>query len=163
LKTDKTEKTRLRIYMAAGFNIRMVNKNDLPELLELYLNLYDSEIMPINAEAIQLWENILSDPAHYILIGEEDGAVVSSLTLIITKSLTRKMSPNAMIENMVTLPSHRNRGYARLLINRAVEISRERGCYRLMFISGTKNESTVRFYINSGFTNSEKYAYVMKL
>ena len=149
--------------MLLGFNIRMVNKNDLPALQELYLNLHDAEIMPITSETMQLWESILNDPNHHILIGEEMGRIVSSVTLVIIKNLTRKMKPTALIENMVTVPSHRNKGYARLLLNKAVEIAKEHSCYRITFISGTKNESTIKFYLNSGFTNSEKSAYVMKL
>ena len=149
--------------MSLSFNIRMVNKNDLPALQELYLNLYDTEITPITSETMHVWENILADPSHHILIGEEMGRIVSSVTLVIIKNLTRKMKPTAMIENMVTAPSHRNKGYARLLLNKAVEIAKEHNCYRIIFISGAKNESTIRFYINSGFTNTEKSAFVMKL
>ena len=149
--------------MSLAFNIRMINKNDLPALQELYLELYDTEIQPITSETMQLWESILTDPNHHIIIGEEMGRIVSSVTLVIIKNLTRKMKPTALIENMVTAPSHRNKGYARLLLNKAVEIAKEHECYRITFISGTKNESTIKFYLNSGFTNSEKSAYIMKL
>ena len=149
--------------MSNEFNIRLVNKNDLPALQELYLNLYDSEIMPITSETMQLWENILDDPNYHIIIGEETGKIVSSVTLVIIKNLTRKMRPNALIENIVTVPGHRNKGYARLLLDRAAEIAKDHNCYRMTFISGAKNDSTVRFYVNSGFTNTEKAAFVKKL
>jgi len=149
--------------MLLGFNIRMVSKNDLPALQELYLNLHDDEIMPITSETMQLWENILNDPNYHILIGESLDKIVSSVTLVVIKNLTRKMRPHALIENMVTDPEHRNKGYARLLLNKAVEIAKENNCYRIMFISGSKNESTLRFYLNSGFANTEKSAFVMKL
>ena len=146
-----------------GFEIRMVNKNDLPALQELYLNLHDDEIIPITSETIGLWENILADPNYHILIGEEAGKIVSSVTLVVVRNLTRRMRPHALIENMVTLPEHRNMGYAGLLLERAVEIAKENDCYRAMFISGSKNDSTIRFYLNAGFTNTEKSAFVMKL
>ena len=149
--------------MAYGFNIRMVNKNDLPALQELYLNLHDAEVMPITSETMHLWENILNDPNYHILIGEELGKIVSSVTLVIIKNLTRQMKPHALIENMVTLPDSRNKGYARLLLSKSIEMAKENNCYRIMFISGAKNESTVRFYLNSGFTNTEKSAYILKL
>ena len=149
--------------MPTGFNIRMVNKNDLPALQELYLNLYDSEIMPITSEAMQLWEDILNDPSHHVLIGEENGIIVSSVTLVIIKNLTRQMKSNAIIENMVTSPAYRNKGYAKLLMDKAVEMAKERNCYRITFISGSKNESNLRFYQSSGFTNTEKSAFVKKL
>ena len=149
--------------MLLGFNIRMVNKNDLPALQELYLYLHDSEIMPITSETMQLWENILADPNYHIIIGEEWGKTVSSATLVIIKNLSMKMKPHALLENIVTLPDYRNKGYGRLLLSKAVEMAKENGCYRIMFISGSKNESTLRFYLNSGFTNTEKSAFVMKL
>ena len=149
--------------MLLGFDVRMVNKNDLPALQELYLNLHDAEIMPITSETMLLWENILGDPNYHILIGEELGKIVSSVTLVIIKNLTRQMRPHALIENMVTLPEYRNKGYAGLLMQKAVEIAKENDCYRAVFISGSKNESTIRFYLNSGFTNTEKSAFVMKL
>jgi GNAT superfamily N-acetyltransferase len=149
--------------MSLVFNVRMVSRNDLPALQELYLNLYDSEIMPLTSKTMKVWESILADPDHHILIGEIMGEIVSSVTLIITKNLTRNMRPNAIIENMVTHPHHRNKGCARRLINKAVEIAKEQNCYRIMFVSGATNEKTINFYIKSGFTNSEKSAYVMKL
>ena len=149
--------------MMLGFNIRMVNKNDLHALQELYLNLHDDEIVPITSETMQLWENILNDPNYHILIGEEMGKIVSSVTLVIIKNLSRQMRSHALVENMVTLPDYRNKGYARLLLNKAVEMAKENCCYRIMFISGSKNESTINFYRNSGFTDTEKSAYTMKL
>jgi len=112
---------------------------------------------------MQLWESIINDPNYHILIGEELGKIVSSVTLVIIKNLTRQMRPHALIENMVTAPDYRNKGYARLLLNKAVEMAKENNCYRIMFISGSKNESTLNFYLNSGFTNTEKSAFVMKL
>ena len=140
----------------------MANKNDLPALQELYLNLHDADIMPITSETMQLWENILGDSNYYILIGEELGKIVSSVTVVVIKNLTMRMRPHALIENMVTLPEYRNKGYAGVLLQRAVEIAKENNCYRAVFISGAKNESTIRFYANAGFVNTEKSAWVMK-
>jgi len=149
--------------MSNEFNIRVAHKNDLPALFELYLNLYDSEITPIAYDAMQLWENILSDPNYYIFVGEEAGTIVSSVTLVIIKNLTRKMRPDALLENIVTAATHRNKGYAGLLLDKAAETARRHNCYQMAFISGAKNDSTVRFYTSSGFTNTEKSAFVMKL
>ena len=149
--------------MSLGFNVRMVSKNDLPALQELYLDLHETEIMPITSDAMQLWEEILKDPGYHILIGEEMGKIVSSATLVIVKNLTRQMRPYALIENVVTAPSYRNKGYAGFLLQKAVEIAKENNCYKIMLMSGSKNESTIRFYINSGFSDTEKSAFVMKL
>ena len=149
--------------MSITFNIRMVSKNDLPALQELYLNLYDTEIKPLTAEVLKLWEGILKDPNYYILIGEDKGEVVSSVMLVIIKKLTSTMQPYALIENIVTAPSHRNRGYAGLLLQRAVEIAREQNCYKVILMSNSTNESTLRLYTKAGFSDREKTAFVKRL
>ena len=145
------------------FNVRMVNKNDLPALQELYLNLHDKEIMPITSEVLQLWEEILKTGGYYILIGEDRGEIVSSVTLIIIKNITLKMRSYAIIENIVTAPEHRNKGYAGCLLQKAVEIAKENNCYKIMLMSGSKSESTIRFYTKAGFSDTEKTGYVMRL
>ena len=145
------------------FNVRMANKNDLPALQELYLNLHDKEIMPITSEAIQIWDEILKTKGYYILIGEDRGAIASSVTLIIIKNITLKMRPYALVENIVTAPQHRNKGYAGCLLQKAVEIAKENNCYKIMLMSGSKNESTINFYIKAGFSDTEKTGYIMRL
>lgn len=149
--------------MSITFNVRAVNKNDLPALQELYLNLHDTEIVPLTSESIKIWEEILTNPNYYIIVGEDKGVIVSTVTLIIIKNLTHKMRPYALIENVVTAPEMRNKGYAGLLLARAVEIAKDHNCYKIMLMSGSKNESTIRFYINAGFSDREKTAFVMRL
>ena len=149
--------------MSNEFSIRTANKNDLPALFELYLHLCDTEIMPITSDAMQLWESILADPNYHIIVGEQNGEIVSSVTLVIIKNLTRKMRPGAQIENIVTAPAYRNKGYAGLLLERAAKTAKEHNCYQMTLVSGAKNDSTVRLYINAGFANTEKSVFVMKL
>ena len=144
-------------------NIRTADKNDLHALQELYLSLHETNIMPVTADKLQVWEEILSTPDYYILVGEKHGVIVSSVTLVIIKNLTRGMRPYGLIENVVTAPEYRNKGYARSLINKAVETAKEYNCYKLMLLSGSKNEATIRFYVNSGFSNTEKTGFVMRL
>jgi len=144
-------------------NIRMVNRNDLPALQELYLNLHETNIIPITSEGLKIWEEILKTPDYYILIGEYMGKVISSVTVIIIKNLTRNMRPYALIENVVTVPEYRKKGYAGLLLNKAVEIAKDNNCYKVMLLSGSKSEATINLYKNAGFSDTEKTGYIMRL
>ena len=144
-------------------NIRTVNRNDLPALQELYLNLHETNIMPITSEGLKIWEEILKTPNYHILIGEYMGQVVSSVTIIIIKNLTRNMRPYALIENVVTMPEYRKKGYAGLLLKKAEEIAKENNCYKIMLLSGSRNEATVKLYRNAGFSDTEKIGYIMRL
>jgi ribosomal protein S18 acetylase RimI-like enzyme len=144
-------------------NMRMVDKNDLLALQNLYVSLHETEIMPVTSDALKTWEEILETPDYYILVGEERGVMVSSVTLVIIKNLTRKMRPYALIENVVTASAYRKKGYATCLLKKAVEIAREHNCYKIMLLSGSKNESTLRLYKNAGFADTEKKGFIMRL
>jgi len=102
-------------------------------------------------------------PNYHILVGEYMGEVVSSVTLVIIKNLTRNMRPYGIIENVVTAPEHRNKGYAKHLLKNAIEIARENNCYKLMLLSGSKNDSTLAVYNKVGFSDTEKTGFVMRL
>ena len=144
-------------------NIRTVNRNDLPALQELYLNLHEDSVNPITSDGLKIWEEILRMSDYHILIGEYMGQVVSSVTMVIIKNLTRDMRPYALIENVVTASEYRNKGYAGRLLKKAVEAARENNCYKIMLLSGSKNDSTLKFYKNAGFSDTEKTGFVMRL
>ena len=145
------------------FNIRTVNRNDLPALQELYLNLHETNIAPLTSEGLKIWEEILRMPDYHILIGEYAGQVVSSATIIIIKNLTRGMRPYALVENVVTVQEYRKRGYAGLLLNKAVEIAKAGNCYKIMLLSGSQSEATLNLYRKAGFSDTEKTGFVMRL
>lgn len=92
--------------------IREVTSSDLGALQELYLHLHESQKLPETPELHLLWNEIIADEDYHILVGEAEGKIVSSVTLIIIKNLTRGMSPYALIENVVTHEDFRCRGYA---------------------------------------------------
>ena len=83
--------------------IREVIISDLNGLQELYLHLHETEKLPKSAELEELWNNIITDSNYHILVGEVDGKIISSVTLVIIKNLTRNMKPYALIENVVTV------------------------------------------------------------
>lgn len=140
--------------------IREVLKSDLDGLMELYLHLHEKEKLRETPELVSLWEEILADENYHILVVEADGKIVSSVTLVVVKNLTRGMRPYALIENVVTHRDYRNRGYASALMNKAVEIAENSGCYKVMLLTGAKDENTLRFYEKCGFNSRDKTAFI---
>lgn len=140
--------------------IREAVKPDLDGLQELYLHLHETEKLPETPELISLWDEIIADENYHILVGEEDGKIVSSVTLVVIKNLTRGMRPYALIENVVTHRDYRKRGFATALMQKAVEIARNSGCYKVMLLTGAKDENTLRFYEKCGFNSRDKTAFI---
>ena len=82
--------------------VREVTKNDLNELLELYLHLHEEEIPQMTEHLKSTWDMIIQDKNHHIVVNEIDGKIVSSCVCVIIPNLTRGIRPYAFIENVVT-------------------------------------------------------------
>lgn len=140
--------------------IREVLKNDLDSLQELYMHLHETGKQSFCVELEVLWNEIIADNNYHIFVGEIEGKIVSSVTLVTIKNLTRNMKPYALIENVVTHADYRNKGYASKIMNKACEVATCSGCYKIMLLTGSKSNSTLNFYANCGFNCEDKTAFI---
>ncbi len=143
--------------------IREIQKNELNELLELYTHLHETEIPAPSDTLAETWEAIMRDKNHHIIVAEENGRLVSSVVCVIIPNLTRSVRPYAFIENVVTRREYRNRGYATACLNIAREIAIRENCYKMMLLTGAKDDSTLRFYQNAGYNSTDKTAFIQWL
>lgn len=88
--------------------------------------------------------------------------VVSSVTLVVIRNLTHNLRPYSVIENVVTHSDYRNKGFASALIEKASTIAKDNDCYKIMLMTGSKKESTLRFYERCGFSMNEKTAFLKR-
>lgn len=140
--------------------IREINENDLDGLLQLYTQLHDNPIPEKTAELSELWEKILADPNHHIIVAEEDGKIVSSCVCVIIPNLTHEQRPYAFVENVVTDKKYRKRGLATACLDYAKKIAEDENCYKLMLLTGSKEESTLNFYRQAGYNSKDKTAFI---
>ena len=143
--------------------VREARKEDLDELLQLYLFLHEDSIPELNAHLEKTWNQIIEDPNHHLIVNEIDGKIVSSCVCVIIPNLTRNVRPYAFVENVVTHADYRGRGLARECLNYAKEISEKENCYKMMLLTGSKKSETLRFYENSGYNSGDKTAFVQWL
>lgn len=144
-------------------DIRVVRADELGKLLELYRHL-NADDPDISAEegTKRLWAEIMQDPGQTIFVAEKAGILIASCTLTIIKNLTRGGKPYALIENVVTHSGYRKMGYGRAVLKKAIETARENGCYKVMLMTGRKDEGTLLFYEKVGFERGMKTAYCIK-
>ncbi|MCR5075815.1 MAG: GNAT family N-acetyltransferase [Ruminococcus sp.] len=143
--------------------IREIKNDDLKGLLELYTHLHEKEVPEIGEKVLGIWDTIMNDPNHHIIVAEEDGRIVSSCVCLIIPNLTRGLKPHAFIENVVTDSAYRKRGLATACLNYAKEIAEREGCYKLLLATGSKEESTLRFYERAGYNKKDKTAFTQWL
>ena len=140
--------------------VRKAMREDLDELLKLYLFLHEQQV-PEQTEALRAtWDAILADENHHLLVNVVDGKLASSCVCVIIPNLTRNARPYAFIENVVTHGDYRGRGCATECLNYARELAKARNCYKMMLLTGSKKEETLRFYRNAGYNSADKTAFI---
>jgi GNAT superfamily N-acetyltransferase len=82
--------------------------------------------------------------------------------LIVIPNLTRGARPYGLIENVVTHPEYRKQGIGSNLLRYALRLAWEKQCYKVMLLTGRKQEETLRFYESVGFQRGIKTGFVAK-
>lgn len=140
--------------------IRTAGANDLDGLLALYQDLHDNRIPQDLTPAQKAWSQIMADPNHHIIVAESDDRIVSSVVCVIVPNLTHDQRPYALIENVVTASDFRGKGLATKCLDYAYTLALSRNCYKLMLLTGAKDEKTLNFYRNAKYNSNDKTAFI---
>ncbi len=143
--------------------VREVKENELTELLELYLFLHEESVPEMTKHLKDIWDTIIMDKNHHIIVNEVDGKIVSSCVCVIIPNLTRKIRPYAFVENVVTHSEYRGKGCATECLDFARELAVKADCYKMMLLTGSKKEATLNFYKNAGYNSTDKTAFIQWL
>jgi len=143
--------------------IREINENDLDGMMKLYTELHNNPIPEKDERVLSIWNRILNDKDHHIIVADEDGVIAASCVCVIIPNLTRGQRPYAFIENVVTASAFRRRGLATACLDYAKDIAVRENCYKMMLLTGSKEEGTLRFYEKAGYNSSDKTAFIQWL
>lgn len=143
--------------------VREARKEDLNEILELYLCLHESSVPEPSAHLSDTWERIVCDGNHHLIVNETDGKIVSSCVCVIIPNLTRNVRPYAFVENVVTHTDYRGRGLASECLEFARSIATQNNCYKMMLLTGSKNPAMLDFYRRAGYNSADKTAFIQWL
>lgn len=147
--------------MEGGYRmVREAKKEDLAEVLQLYLYLHEKSIPEQSEHLISTWNQIVEDKNHHLLVNIVNNKIVSSCVCVIIPNLTRNVRPYAFIENVVTNEAYRGKGYATECLNYAKDIAVKENCYKMMLLTGSKKLQTLEFYKNAGYNSTDKIAFI---
>ena len=143
--------------------VRAISESELNAVLALYGHLHSSdEPVPSNQIAKQVWQELMGNPRCRYIGGYDSEVLVSSCTVMVIPNLTRGCRPYAVIENVVTHPKHRNKGWGKAILKSALEFAWEQQCYKAMLSTGRKDEAVFKFYESVGFSRTAKQAFTAK-
>ena len=136
--------------------IRAASPDDLPGVLELYRHLHPADPPLAPDMAGRIWSTLLNSSAMTVVVAETAGLVVSSCALMIVPNLSRGGRSYGVIENVVTHADYRRLGLGRRVLAYALDVAWQAGCYKVSLATGSKQESTLRFYAGAGFERDSK-------
>ncbi|SMC16613.1 Ribosomal protein S18 acetylase RimI [Andreprevotia lacus DSM 23236] len=140
--------------------IREAIHADLPDVLALMRELNPDDPPLDGARAAQRWDQLLAQPGAAVYVAEVDGMLAASCTVCVIPNLTRDGRPYALIENVVTLASHRRRGLGRAVLGAACGFAWRADCYKIMLSTSARTPGVLAFYRDCGFRDDIKTAFV---
>jgi GNAT superfamily N-acetyltransferase len=140
-----------------------LSRADLDQLLQLYAHLHAADApLPERAVVEATWSRLIEGDAYRYYGGTIDGQLICSCNLTVIPNLTRACRPFGVIENVVTHPEFRRRGFGRAILHKALGDAWGDGCYKVMLQTGRMDEATFRFYESAGFERHAKQAFVAR-
>lgn len=139
---------------------RPIREDELDELLDRYqmLNPDDPELDP--DEVADQWMEMVANENLEIVVVEHDGTLVATCLLSMTPNLSRNARPFGLVENVVTHENYRNRGFGNQCVEAALDVAEERGCYKVMLLTGSDKDWKYDFYESCGFDGDDKTGFV---
>jgi GNAT superfamily N-acetyltransferase len=143
--------------------LRELHEEDLLELLDLYQHLHRNDEPLPNEEVVQkVWKRIQNNDGFLCIGGFVDENLVCSACLFTIDNLTRGCRPYALIENVVTHGSYRRKGFGQKVLQHCLNEAWSRNCYKVMLLTGRKDEGVYQFYESVGFNRHSKQAFIAK-
>jgi GNAT superfamily N-acetyltransferase len=142
---------------------RELHEGELDDLLALYAHLHAQDDPLPGREAVEaVWRDIRDGRFLRCLGVFAEGELVSSCMLSVIPNLSRGCRPYGIVENVVTRTDRRRRGYGTAVLRKALALARESNCYKVMLLTGRKDEGVFRFYESAGFDGEAKRAFVAR-
>jgi GNAT superfamily N-acetyltransferase len=102
------------------------------------------------------FQSIDADPAHLLLVAEQDGQIVGTFQLSFLPGLARRGALRAQIEAVRVADSQRGSGLGAAMMRWAIEAAERRGCALVQLTSDKARPDAHRFYARLGFVASHQ-------
>ena len=136
--------------------VRRATEHDLAEVLNLYQHLHPHEGQLVPATAERVWSNLLTSSFMTAIVAQAAKQLLSSCTLAIVPNLSRGGRSYGVIENVVTHADYRRLELGRRVLAHALDVAWQADCYKVLLATGSKRETTLRFYEGAGFHRGGK-------
>ena len=148
--------------MGNTFEVRQAQLGDWEQVQALYQQMHPTDSLSKDGREALVFEEILGSNNFFIFLLCDGVNVLATTYLNIIPNLTRGAAPYALVENVVTSRHMQRQGLGKKLMSHTVQYAWQRGCYKVMLMTGSKRESTNRFYRACGFDGDAKRGFMLR-
>ncbi|KDM89797.1 GNAT family N-acetyltransferase [Photobacterium galatheae] len=142
--------------------IRCCQWDDLDKLLQLYRTLRPQDPVLSGQNARDCWQDLLNHHHTKIIVADIGGQLASSCQLGVIPTLTNGGKPFGVIEHVITAEAFRRQGLSRKVLEHALSLAWEMGCYKVMLLSGETRHAAHQLYEKIGFQSGIERGFVIK-
>jgi GNAT superfamily N-acetyltransferase len=137
--------------------IRTARKEDLPAIIRMLADdalgsTRELVTKPLLSSYYAAFDAIAVDPHNHLIVAEFAHAVVGTLQLTFTPSLSYQGRPRATVESVRADATLRGQGIGTALMQYAIDLAREHGCVLMQLSTHKTRVDAHRFYERLGFT-----------
>jgi GNAT superfamily N-acetyltransferase len=139
---------------------RFARVSDLPRLLALFAASEVSAAAQSPARVESIWHATLEQEGIAVFVSDDGDRIAATCMLITAPNLLRGGRRHGFLENVVTHPSLRGRGYGKAVVQAALTHAWAKDCYHVLMQSGRADPRVHAFYEGLGFRPGLRVAYV---
>jgi GNAT superfamily N-acetyltransferase len=138
---------------------RIATIDDIPTIIRMladdFLGQQREDLSePINENYIKAFREIEADPNNELIVAEIDGAIVGTMQLYYTASLSHRGGKRCTVESVRVDDKLRGQGIGREMMLWAIKRAKEKGCVSMQLTSHNDRTNAHRFYEKLGFSQS---------
>lgn len=133
--------------------LREATAEDLPQVLALHAQpgMDQGKVISL-ARAEEIHASFSRYPNYRLFVANDtDRHLVGSYALLVMHKLGHQGTPCAIVEDVVVSAPNRGQGIGRQMMEHALCLAREAGCYKLALSSNLKRTRAHAFYESLGF------------
>ena len=139
-----------------NLKFREATREDLPEIVRMLADDFlgsqrERFENPLPENYLKAFEEIAADKNNELIVAEIDGAVIGTLQLTFTPSISFQGGRRATVESVRVDAKHRNQGIGRELMLYAIERAKAENCVSMQLTTNLDRTDAHRFYENLGF------------
>ena len=134
-----------------NLQVNLAAKEDLIILNGLYADMNNKPLMSED-KIIEIWQQIQQVPDYYVYLAYLDNKAIGTFSLLFMPTMMHPGFHRSVILDSVTILSrYRGQGYGKQMMQRALKISADAGCYKVTLSSNLKRDRAHNFYESLGF------------